>query len=114
MARNFAERTKPVDPERFHFALGVYCTAAALKGPAPNPQEYGVNIVEDDGNVARITFTDSPENRGILAVKKEFPDPAEFQSMGFRLLTVGEIVRDRKLRKWGLVRERRRRCNRNR
>jgi hypothetical protein len=61
--------------------------------------------VKDDGNTELITFTDRPENRGILAVKKEFPDPAEFESMGFRLLTVGEIVRDRKLRKWGLVRE---------
>jgi hypothetical protein len=105
VAPNFAERIKPVDPERFRFALGVYCAAAALKGPAPNPEEFGIDILEDDGSATRISFTDRPENRGMLAVKKEFPDPAEFQSMSFRLLTFGEIMKDRKLRKWGLVRD---------
>lgn len=105
MTPNFAERIKALDPERFHFALGVYCAAAALKGPAPNPQEFGLNIVNDDGSAASITFTDRPENRGMLAVKKEFPDPDEFESMAFRLMTFGEVIRDRKLRKWGLVRD---------
>ena len=41
----------------------------------------------------------------MLEVKKEFPDPAEFQSMTFRLLTFNEIIKDRKLRKWRLVRD---------
>lgn len=104
MAPNFAERIKPVDPERFHFALGVYCAAAALKGPAPNPQEFGLNLLNDDGSESKITFTDRPENRGMLAVRKEFPEPTEFQSMGFRLMTFSRIMRYRKLRKWGLVR----------
>lgn len=105
MAPNFAECIKPVDPERFHFALGVFCAAADMKGPCQNPQEFGVNIREDDGSLTRLSFTDRPENRGLLAVKKEFTDPAEFQSMGFRLMTVGEVMRERKLRKWGLIRD---------
>jgi hypothetical protein len=105
MAQNFADRIKPVDPERFRFALGVYSAAAALKGPAPNPQQFGLNIVENDEGAMRISFTDRAENRGMLAVKKEFPDPVEFQSMGYRLLTFGEIMRDSKLRKMGLVRD---------
>lgn len=105
MAPNFYERIKPVDPERFHFALGVYCAAAAMKGPYPNPQEFGVNIREDDGSLVRVSFADLPENRGLLAVKKEFTDRAEFQSMTFRLMIFGEVMRERKLRKWGLIRD---------
>lgn len=105
MAPNFDERVKRVDPERFRFALGVYCAAAALKGPSPNPQEFGLDIEDDDGSVIRLSFTDRAENRGMLAVKKEFPDPAEFQAMGVRLMTLGEIMNDRRLRRWGLVRD---------
>jgi hypothetical protein len=104
MAPNFAERIKPVDPKRFSFAFGVYCAAAALKGPAPNPQEFGLTLVDgEEGSGTRITFADRPENRGMLAVKKEFPDKTEFQSMGFRIMTFSELVQDRKLRKWGLI-----------
>ena len=84
MAPNFSQRITAVDPERFHFALGVYCAAAAMKGPYPNPQQFGLNLVEDDGSAKRISFTDIPGNRGMLAVKKEFPDPEEFQRLGFR------------------------------
>jgi hypothetical protein len=105
MAPNFAERIKPIDPERFQFALGVYDAAAAMKGPYDNPQQFGLNVVEVDGSTTRIAFADIPDNRGMLAVRKEFPDPAEFQSMGFRLFTFARIMKDRKLRKMGLVRE---------
>lgn len=105
MASNSEQRVKPVDPERFHFALGVYRAAADLKGPAPNPQEYGLDIVDDDGSVMRLSFADRAENRGMLAVKNEFPDDAEFKGMGVRLMTLSEIIRDRKLRKWGLIRD---------
>jgi hypothetical protein len=42
-------------------------------------------------------------NRGIVAVKKEFPDPAEFQSLSLRLQRFSEVVGDKKLIKWGMV-----------
>ncbi len=46
---------------------------------------------------------DIPANRGIVAVKKEFPDAGEFQSLSFRLQRFAEIIGDRKLIKWGMV-----------
>jgi hypothetical protein len=102
---SFTHHIKAVDPQRFSFALGVYAAAAGLKGPSPNPQQFGLNLVEDDGSISRITFTDRAENRGLLAVKKEFPDPQEFRSMAFRLMSFGGIMKDQKLRRMGLIRD---------
>jgi hypothetical protein len=41
----------------------------------------------------------------LLAIKKQFPDPAEFQCMGFRPMTVGQILKEPKLRKMGSIRD---------
>ena len=103
MAPNFAERIKPVDPERFRFAVGVFGAAAELGGPAPNPTQFGVNIVDDDGSATEIRFTDRPENRGLLAVRKEFPDAPDLESMSFRILSLGEVVRMERLSKLGVI-----------
>jgi hypothetical protein len=104
MPPNFAQRIKPVDPERFRFAMGVFGAAAALKGPAPNPTQFSVNIQEDDGSVTKLSLTDRPENRGILALKQQFPNSDDLESMSFRILTLREVLRDDKLSKLGVVR----------
>ncbi len=105
MAPNFTQRIKPVDPERFRFALGVFLAAAAMKGPYTNPQEFGINLLDDDGSVHRLSFTDRPENRGMLAVKREFSDPNEFQAIGFRIMTFPEIIKNKQIISWGLIRK---------
>lgn len=104
MAPNFNERIRPVDPERFRFALGVFQAAAAMKGPFPNPQNFSLHIVDDDRTANTISFTDIPENRGMIAIKKEFPDPEEFQCIGFRILTFSEVIKNDKLVSMGLIR----------
>jgi hypothetical protein len=104
MAPNFAELVKPVDMDRFRFALGVYGAAAEMKGPYDNPQTFALNLVDGDGSTSCIRFTDIPENRGMLAVKKEFPDPDEFHSLMCRIWMVPDVVRNPKLTKMGLVR----------
>ncbi|MCK1585196.1 hypothetical protein IVB03_37995 [Bradyrhizobium sp. 168] len=100
---NYAQRIKPIDPEKFSFALGAYQAAAALKGPAPNPAQYSANLVDEDGSCTKISFVDGPENRGMLAVKEQFPDPNEFESMVFRILSFGEVLQDQKLSEMGVV-----------
>jgi hypothetical protein len=104
MAPNFTQRIKSIDPERFSFAIGVYQTAASLKGPAPNPSQFSVNVVDEDGTRTKFRFVDRPETRGMLAVKEQFPDPDEFQSMAFRIMSFGEILQDKKLAELGVVR----------
>jgi hypothetical protein len=103
MAPNFAERIKPVDPERFKFAVGVWGAAAELKGPAPNPNQYSVNLVDDDGSVMEIRLADWAENRGLLALRREFPGAADLESMGFRIMNMGEVVRMERLSKMGVI-----------
>jgi len=103
MAPNFAERIKPVDPERFKFAVGVFGAAAALKGPAPNPNQYAVNFIDDDGSVTEIRLADRAENRGMLALRREFSDADELESIGFRILNMGEVVRMERLSKMGVI-----------
>jgi hypothetical protein len=71
-----------------------------------NPQQFSGNLVEDDGTATNIRFTDIPANRGMLAVKKEFPDAEEFQCMSFRLLTFSEVIKNRQLIRMRLVRKR--------
>jgi hypothetical protein len=104
MAPNYEQRIKPVDLDRFHFALGVFGAAAAMKGPYPNPEQYSLTIVDTDCSATQVRFTDRPETRGIIALKKEFPEADELECISFRILTMPEIIRYQKLVSMGLVR----------
>ena len=83
------EKIRPVDPKRFHQALGVYQAALAAAPPA------GADEASPGG--------DLPATRGIAAVKQEFPDAGEFHSLSLRLQRFAEIIGDKKLIKWGMV-----------
>jgi hypothetical protein len=87
MTAKAEQQIGPVEPARFHRALGIY--QAALVEPPPEGagrETAGISV-----------------NRGILAVKKEFADVAEFESLSLRLQRFAEIVSDKKLIKWGMV-----------
>ena len=84
------EKVEAVQPERLHQALGIY--QSALVASAPDAQA--------DGSMEH----DEPASlRGMQAVKREFPDPKEFLSLSLRLKRFTEIVSDKKLIKWGMV-----------
>ena len=102
MSSSSDERVRPVDPARFHLALGVYQLALASEGAAANAGESPSTPVEK-GAATAAPSADIPANRAILAVKKEFPDAGEFQSLSLRLQRFAEIVGDKKLIKWGMV-----------
>jgi hypothetical protein len=90
MNSSVEEKIRPVDPERFHQALGVYQAALAAEAPQAGASDASAEA-------------DVPGNRGIVAVKKEFPDAGEFHSLSLRLQRFAEIISDRKLIKWGMV-----------
>jgi hypothetical protein len=84
------EKVNPVAPERLHQALGIYQTALVADEP--------------DGKTVEACAPDGPASqRGMLAVKREFPDPQEFFSLSLRLKRFTEIVSDKKLIKWGMI-----------
>ena len=78
------EKVSPVKPERLHQALGIYQMALVEKS-ADNGADASDNV------------------RGLRAVQREFPDVAEFQSLSVRLKHFTEVLGDRKLIKWGMV-----------
>lgn len=90
MSSNSEEKIRPIDPERFHQALGIYQASLAAEVPQASAGESS-------------SKADIPGNRGIVAVKKEFPDADEFESLSLRLQRFSEIIGDKKLIKWGMV-----------
>jgi hypothetical protein len=84
------EKVNPVAPERLHQALGIY--QSALIGGEPDEKSDEAPSTEEPASL-----------RGMLAVKREFPDEKEFLSLSLRLKRFTEIVSDRKLIKWGMV-----------
>ena len=94
MSSDSEEKISPVDPERLHLALGIYQAALAAEASEANASEQ-------QGSAA--PSAEPGGNRGIVAVRKEFPDATEFQSLSLRLQRFSEIVGDKKLIKWGMV-----------
>jgi hypothetical protein len=83
------DKVNPVAPERLHQALGIYQSAL---------------VAELEEKASGASAADEPPGqRGLLAVKREFPDPKEFLSLSFRLKHFTEVVGDKTLIKWGMV-----------
>jgi len=90
MSESSDEKINPVAPARLHLALGIYQSALVADEP--------------DEKAGEASSPGEPANeRAILAVKREFLDPKEFFSLSLRLMRFTEIVSDRKLMKWGMV-----------
>jgi hypothetical protein len=88
MSATTDEKVGPVKPERLHQALGIYQSALVAR--------------EDDGGTD-ASPAEPAARRAILAVKREFPDANEFQSLSVRLAHFTEVIGDKKLAKWGMV-----------
>ena len=83
------EKVGPVRPERLHQALGIYQSVLAAR-PESDSDETAAPA-------------EAASRRAILAVKREFPEAGEFQSLSVRLAHFTEILGDKKLVKWGMV-----------
>ena len=88
MSAKAEDKIEPVDPGRLHQALGIYQATLLAREP--------------EGEAAAKP-ADAPVNRAMLAVKKEFPDAKEFESLSLRLQRFTEVVSDKKLIKWGMI-----------
>ena len=91
MSAGSEEKVGPVKPERLHQALGIYQTALADR-------------LGQGGVPASSESPAEPDSiRGMGAVRREFPDPAEFEALSVRLKHFTEVLADKKLIKWGMV-----------
>jgi hypothetical protein len=89
MSATTEEKVEPVKPERLHLALGIYQSALVAT------EENNSDDTAAPGAAA--------SRRAILALKREFPEAGEFQSMSVRLQHFTEVLGDKKLIKWGMV-----------
>ena len=85
------EKVNPVEPERLHQALGIY-QSTLIAGESGTRAEDAASLGEEPASL-----------RAMLAVKREFPNPSEYLSLSLRLRRFTEIVSDKKLLKWGMV-----------
>jgi hypothetical protein len=99
MSSSAEEKIKPVDPERFHLALDVY--QAALAADRANAKS---TPVETGAPAIGIQLAQAAGQRAMLAVQNEFPEEGEFQNLSIRLERFFDILGDRKLIKWGMIR----------
>lgn len=85
------EKVNPVSPARLHQALGVYQSALVEQAE------------EGDAQGRTESHLEPGAIRALRAVKREFPDDAEFRDLSVRLQHFTEVVADKKLVKWGMV-----------
>jgi hypothetical protein len=71
VARVF-EQAQPLDPKEFAFLVQVAQAAGTMRTPVTNPEQFGFNLVSEDGETTGIRFTDHPVNRAMLAVKEHY------------------------------------------
>ena len=92
----------PIDKDQFSFAFDLAMRAGHLSMPVENPEQYGVNLVDDDsGEVTGLRFTDNPMNRAIFAVKQHFGDDHQ-QLLNFtmRFFALMDIFRKNAVAEW--------------
>jgi hypothetical protein len=106
MSSNTEERITPVDPERFHLALGVYQAALARIRAEEHAGESSSDPVTRGGPAIGIQLANAAGKRAMLAVQKEFPDADEFQNLSIRLQRFFDVLGDRKLIRWGMIQHR--------
>ncbi len=85
-------KTPAVPADEFRFAFGLALAAASLATPVENPENFGVNLVEENGSVTRVNLKDRPDNRAALAIKKHCAgDSEKFKAIFTRYLAIRSL-----------------------
>ncbi len=84
----------PIDPDEFNTALSWAMNAASKRAQITNPTKLGVNI-DLGGNIERISFTDIPLNRALVALKERYGDNTDkFFNISNRIFAFFHIMKD--------------------
>ena len=86
----------PMEREAFEFALSVANGAANFDIPVENPEIKGATLVDEaTAEEQRISFTDRPMNRAMLASREHFGDDTDgymnFVMRFLALIKVGQV-----------------------
>jgi len=94
------DKIQPVDPDEFDTALNWAMNAAARKAIVTNPSKMGLNLDLGDGEVQRITFTDIPMNRAMMALKERYGSSDKMYSVTLRIFALFQIMHNPAMEKW--------------
>ena len=95
----FGRFVPAVSPDELKFAAGVCMAAALQKAPYPNPTEFGFKVFDNDiGEVVRVSPTDNPLSRGMLAVCQQFDDGANAVALMMRIAGFMRLIKDERMR----------------
>jgi hypothetical protein len=95
------EKTKPVDPEQFRFAMQLASAASSYRMPMDSPAKQRIMIEMPDGNVQQFSFTDIPMNRAAIAIRDHFaPDIETAMCALMRWRALARVISSPSMRKW--------------
>lgn len=95
------DKLQTIDPDEFDTALGWYMNAAAKKAIVENPTNLGLTLIDENGKVSGIRFTDIPLNRGMVALKERYGnDSDKYFSVATRMFALFKILHDPALGEW--------------
>jgi hypothetical protein len=95
------EKTKPVDPEHFGFAMQLASAASSYRMPMESPAKQKIMLEMPDGKLQEIRFTDIPMNRAAMAIRDHFaPDMEAARSAMMRWMALVRLASHPSMRKW--------------
>jgi hypothetical protein len=88
------QKAPPVDCEELIRAVEVINRAGRGEIATPDPGRFGVNLVQADGSVVGLRFTDLPINRAVFAVRDQFQEDDQWQNLLYRYFALCAAIKD--------------------
>jgi hypothetical protein len=100
------DKIQPIDPDEFNTTLNWCMNASIGKAIVENPSKRRLSIVDDDGKVSHIHFTDIPMNRILMAIQERYEDDTDkYFSVAMRIFELFSIMHKPEMAKWMRVDE---------
>ncbi|MGO8945163.1 MAG: hypothetical protein ACLQJ7_16000 [Syntrophobacteraceae bacterium] len=94
----------PVKEDEFLFYSHLAISAGQLQTQVTSPTEYGVNLLEEEeGRISRISFTDNPYNRVMVALIENLGEEERQEKMpaiSTRIFALMNLLNQGKLKQW--------------
>ena len=94
----------PVKEDEFLFYSHLAISAGQLQTQVTSPTEYGVNLLDEgDSRISRISFTDNPYNRVMVALIENLGEEERQEKMpaiSTRIFALMDLLNQGKLKQW--------------
>jgi hypothetical protein len=94
------DEMQPLDIDVFNTAFNFAMNAYTGDAKVEDASKRGLNIVDDDGSVTEIRFTDIPMNRMMTALLERFGANSQCASATGRIWALLDLLRNDQLKDW--------------